>query len=121
MYKLRTPLVGGILWLQLSCVFQREIERLRKEGSQTLLQEQESIRQEIINQQKLLQTSIFTSVHEDPVVYPRLRIRWKPPVTFDEKALSALCSKYGPINTLVVVNKSALIEFQKQSDAVSYN
>uniref|UniRef100_A0A023F797 Putative molecular chaperone dnaj superfamily n=1 Tax=Triatoma infestans TaxID=30076 RepID=A0A023F797_TRIIF len=100
-----------------------EIERLRKEGSQQLKEEMESLRQQIYNE-KFLKTS--TEEVNDRISY-RLRIRWKSEKNdscnggYDNEKLLQLFSKYGSITVLIVSQKkggSALLEFERVESAL---
>ncbi|XP_073970276.1 dnaJ homolog subfamily C member 17 [Rhodnius prolixus] len=102
-----------------------EIERLRKEGSQQLKEEMESLRQTIYNE------SLFkTKAKEAEDSIYRLKIRWKSKKNdscngYDNEKLIQLFSKYGNIAVLIVSkNKggSALIEFETGESALkAYN
>ncbi|KAK9498618.1 hypothetical protein O3M35_003211 [Rhynocoris fuscipes] len=100
-----------------------EIERLRKEGSQQLKEEMESIRQQILKE-TLSQTKQNDAA--DGGLF-RLKIKWKSDKNdpnnggYDAENLSKIFSKYGDISVLVVSQKkkgSGLIEFEKGESAL---
>lgn len=109
-------------------LFQEEFERLRKEGSKLLEEEQEFMRQQL-HEEKVMQSSAKSNW--DPSKH-RIKIRWKAtsddPANggYSEAVLNKFLSKYGDINVLVMSpkkNGSALVEFKTQEAAemaVSY-
>ncbi|XP_055605368.1 dnaJ homolog subfamily C member 17-like [Uranotaenia lowii] len=109
-------------------IFQEEFERLRKEGSKLVAEEQELMRQQLrqeLSQQQKQQSSYDPSKH-------RIKIKWKAEKCdpenggYSETVLQKFLSKYGDINVLVMSPKktgSALVEFKTQEAAemaVSY-
>jgi DnaJ family protein C protein 17 len=92
-----------------------EIERLRKQGSQQLAEEQEKIRQELANEKK--QAS-------NVIVPGRLKVSWKinPEIedVYSYDKLYSILQKYGNINALIISSKkkgSAIVEFANKNDA----
>ncbi|XP_055547060.1 dnaJ homolog subfamily C member 17 [Wyeomyia smithii] len=109
-------------------LFQEEFERLRKEGSKLIEEEQELMRQQL-REEKAMQS--FAKSSWDPSKH-RIKIRWKAASDdltnggYSEAVLNKFLSKYGDINVLVMSpkkNGSALVEFKTQEAAemaVSY-
>ncbi|XP_053692669.1 dnaJ homolog subfamily C member 17 [Sabethes cyaneus] len=109
-------------------LFQEEFERLRKEGSKLIEEEQELMRQQL-REEKAMQSAAKSSW--DPSKH-RIKIRWKAASDdpsnggYSEAVLNKFLSKYGDINVLVMSpkkNGSALVEFKTQEAAemaVSY-
>jgi len=99
---------------------QFEIERLKKEGSRALLEEQENIRQEILKENtrnaSFLQSSVPIS-GSALAQAPRLKIKWKSTHAISHDRLQTVASKYGNVTALVVMKKSALVEFSSQKEA----
>lgn len=100
---------------------QAEIERLRKEGSKLLEQEQEFL----LNEIKKGHTEI-PEENEEETKTPKLKIKWKAKKGDDKNGgysytvLYGLFVKYGDILNLLVSNKkngSAIIEFSSRSAA----
>uniref|UniRef100_A0A2R5LDQ6 DnaJ homolog subfamily C member 17 n=1 Tax=Ornithodoros turicata TaxID=34597 RepID=A0A2R5LDQ6_9ACAR len=91
--------------------FEKEIERLRKEGSKKLEEERELLRKQI--EEELGKRS-------EPVQWqPRLKLKWKAQKgaadEYDEESLRKTFSKYGHITCLIVSAKkkgSALVEYE---------
>ncbi|XP_075226797.1 dnaJ homolog subfamily C member 17 [Lycorma delicatula] len=91
---------------------QAEIERLRKEGSKQLHEEIEHVKQQVLEEQRNLASSVPTQ--------KRLKVRWKSSKDdetnggYNSENLDKMFSKYGDIEALAVSSKkkgSALIEF----------
>uniref|UniRef100_A0A0K8TM17 DnaJ homolog subfamily C member 17 n=1 Tax=Tabanus bromius TaxID=304241 RepID=A0A0K8TM17_TABBR len=91
-----------------------EIERLRKEGSKLLEEEQELMRNQIREELLRKETSFDSSKH-------RIKIKWKAGKTdpdngnYNEDSLRKYLQKYGEIVALVLSSKkngSALVEFK---------
>lgn len=109
-------------------LFQEEFERLRKEGSKLIEEEQELMRQQL-REEKAMQNSVKSNW--DPSKH-RIKIRWNATSDdpenggYSETVLNKFLSKYGDINVLVMSpkkNGSALVEFKTQEAAemaVSY-
>ncbi|CAG0879851.1 unnamed protein product [Darwinula stevensoni] len=87
--------------------FQAEIERLRKEGSQVLKAEQESLRRHLYDED-----SSSSQGTED--VGARLKVIWKGSQgKYDQETLKRIFNKYGDVSVVVISKKkkgSALIE-----------
>ncbi|XP_062561069.1 dnaJ homolog subfamily C member 17 [Armigeres subalbatus] len=103
-------------------LFQEEFERLRKEGSKLLEEEQEFMRQQL-REEKTLQDKSHSSW--DPSKH-RIKIKWKAGKEdpdnggYTQEILTKFLSKYGDINVLVMSpkkNGSALVEFKTQNAA----
>ncbi|XP_050083355.1 dnaJ homolog subfamily C member 17 [Anopheles aquasalis] len=103
-------------------LFQEEFDRLRKEGSKLIQEEQELMRQQLQEELRLIQTAAAPTW--DPSQH-RVKIRWKADKTdtgnggYTEEILRKFLNKYGDLNALVMSprkNGSALVEF-KQKDA----
>lgn len=93
-----------------------EIERLRKQGSQQLAEEQEKIRQELANERKQTGSSA--------IVPGRLKVSWKiipdNEDSYPYDKLYSILQKYGNINALIISSKkrgSAIVEFANKRDA----
>ncbi|KAK7478984.1 hypothetical protein BaRGS_00029745 [Batillaria attramentaria] len=92
-----------------------EIQRLRKEGSRLLEQEQEFLRQQMKDDE-----ASTNQDDEDPsedTETPKIKIRWssKKPTTYSEEYLQALFSRYGRIANILISSKKksgAIIEFE---------
>lgn len=98
---------------------QKEVERLRKEGSKALQEEQELIRQQILKEQQGKFSFVSAA---DPTKSeaegPRIKVKWSKgenPRSYDR--LLQTYSKYGKVVTLVVGKKCAIVEFKNQTDA----
>lgn len=91
---------------------QAEIERLRKQGSKQLEEEQELMREQL---KKESEGHCMDDLDEGTV--SRIKIKWKAGASvgeYDEKCLRTTFSKYGDISAVVISKKkkgSALIEF----------
>lgn len=109
-------------------LFQEEFERLRKEGSKLIEDEQELMRQQL-REEKAMQSGKESSWDASK---HRIKIKWKAEkddITnggYSQEVLNKFLSKYGEINVLVMSpkkNGSALVEFKTQEAAemaVSY-
>ena len=91
-----------------------EIERLQKEGSRLLAEEQEKIRREIHEEKKNVVVSQPTTV----------KVSWKAdsskPDVYTRDKLYTILQKYGNIAELIVSSKkkgSAIVEFANRKDA----
>jgi len=91
---------------------QAEIERLRREGSRQLEEEQEIMREQLKKEMQGLH------VEEPDDGNCRLKVRWKASsssdANYDDGKLDKLFSKYGIVTAIVISKKkggSALIEF----------
>jgi len=99
----------------------KEVERLKKEGSAALREEQELIRQQLLKEQKDKVSFIQKTYHsEEPEIggNPKFKIKWSPSVLIDETKLRNILSRYGKIVNLVVIKRTALVEFEDGDDAV---
>jgi DnaJ family protein C protein 17 len=99
---------------------QKEIDRLKKEGSRALREEQELIRQQILKEQQgkvsFLQEVLRPNVADDSNK-PRFKVKWINNHLYDHDKLMNIFQVYGNISTLVVLKKSALVEYLSQEDA----
>ncbi|KAL8594759.1 hypothetical protein ACOMHN_047477 [Nucella lapillus] len=91
-----------------------EIERLRKEGSKLLEQEQQFMKEQMNSSKKVDDDS-----DSDNGETPKLKIRWNSKRgdtgAYDEEDLSALFGRYGQITNIIISTKkkgSAIIEFE---------
>lgn len=92
----------------------REIERLRKEGSEQLQRENELMKKQIAEEIRQMKEQEQSNL-------PRLKVKWnRKLVTYDDDTLSKLLSQYGAINCLVLSKKgnSAIVEFKKTESAL---
>ncbi|PSN46905.1 DnaJ subfamily C member 17 [Blattella germanica] len=103
---------------------QAEIERLRKEGSKQVEEEQEIVRQQIIEEMK--NTKISEGV-SDGSNQNRLKVRWEAAKDdpdnggYSKEILQKIFSKYGDIMALIISSKrkgSALVEFKTKEAAI---
>ncbi|XP_055380397.1 dnaJ homolog subfamily C member 17 [Condylostylus longicornis] len=94
-------------------ILQAEIERLRKEGSLLLQEEQELMKKQLSAEKIKLENQYNSSQH-------KIKIKWKvnadPKLNYTEEVLKNYFKKYGDIVAIVVSSKnsSALIEFKTQ-------
>ncbi|XP_310387.6 dnaJ homolog subfamily C member 17 [Anopheles gambiae] len=104
-------------------LFQEEFERLRKEGSKLIQEEQELMRRQLQEELRMMQTA--TAPSWDPAQH-RIKIRWKADRGdaanggYTEDVLRKFLSKYGDLNALVMSprkNGSALVEFRAKDAA----
>uniref|UniRef100_A0A182JY39 J domain-containing protein n=1 Tax=Anopheles christyi TaxID=43041 RepID=A0A182JY39_9DIPT len=104
-------------------LFQEEFERLRKEGSKLIQEEQELMRRQLQEELRMMQTA--TAPSWDPAQH-RIKIRWKADKSdaenggYTEEVLRKFLSKYGDVNALVMSprkNGSALVEFREKDAA----
>jgi len=93
-----------------------EIARLRKQGSEELVREQENIRQELANEKR--------SFSQISTVSGKLKLSWKTDPEEDEfysrEKLFSILNKYGDISALVISTKkkgSAIVEYCNKKDA----
>lgn len=105
---------------------QAEIERLRKEGSKLLEQEQERLKEEIKEGQTRLEQQEETQNNSSVSETPKLKVKWKCKKNDDTnggyspKILTDLFNKYGNILNLIMSKKkggSAIVEFSLWTDA----
>ncbi|XP_053671231.1 dnaJ homolog subfamily C member 17 [Anopheles nili] len=98
-------------------LFQEEFDRLRKEGSKLIKEEQEMMRRQLQEELRMMQTASVPSW--DPAQH-RVKIRWKADKTdssnggYSEAVLRKFLNKYGELGVLVMSprkNGSALVEF----------
>ncbi|CAL8144111.1 unnamed protein product [Orchesella dallaii] len=97
---------------------QKEVDRLRKEGSRALREEQELIRQQILKEQEGKFSFLSSEDSVKEAEGPRIKVKWgknNSPKSYDN--LMKIFSKYGKVATLVVGKKSAIVEFGNQTDA----
>jgi len=105
-------------------LLRKEVERLKKEGSAALREEQEIIRQQLLKEQKdkvsFIQETYHYSEEQDEGGNSRakFKIKWSPSVLIDESKLRNILSRYGKIANLVVIKRTALVEFENEEDAV---
>lgn len=93
-----------------------EIERLRKQGSSQLAEEQERIRKELAKERE--QSS------NGRTLTGKLKVSWKVdpenPNAYTHEKLHAILQKYGNINALILSSKkpgSAIVEYANKKDA----
>ncbi|XP_061193875.1 dnaJ homolog subfamily C member 17-like [Saccostrea echinata] len=105
---------------------QAEIERLRKEGSKLLEQEQERLREEIREGQKRLEPEEGTENESSIPDTPKLKVKWKCKKNDDtnggysSEILTDLFSKYGDVLNLIMSKKkggTAIVEFASWTEA----
>lgn len=98
---------------------EKEVERLRKEGSRALKEEQELIRQQILKEQQGKFSFVSSAAPSADVEdTPRIKVKWQKgtsPKSYD--SLMQCFSKYGPVLTIVVGKKCAIVEYKTQNDA----
>lgn len=94
---------------------QAEIERLQREGSRLLEQEQELLKEQMKKEQQEA-----TIIQRDPEALPRLKIKWKASKTdqdnggYSADILNKIFSVYGEVTALAISSKkngSAIVEF----------
>uniref|UniRef100_A0A182NSR1 DnaJ homolog subfamily C member 17 n=1 Tax=Anopheles dirus TaxID=7168 RepID=A0A182NSR1_9DIPT len=104
-------------------LFQEEFERLRKEGSKLIKEEQELMRRQLQEELRMMQTG--SASNWDPAQH-RIKIRWKADKGdatnggYSEEVLRKFLSKYGDLNALVMSPRkvgSALVEFRTKDAA----
>jgi len=97
--------------------FAAEVERLRKEGSRQLEEEQEAMRKQMAEEARVKASEKETSGTA------RVKVRWDRKAVswpYDKDNLISIFSKYGEVTAVVVNAKkggSALIEFARMSEA----
>ncbi|XP_048738099.2 dnaJ homolog subfamily C member 17-like [Ostrea edulis] len=105
---------------------QAEIDRLRKEGSQLLEQEQERLKEEIREGQKRLEPEEEKDDNNSIPNTPKLKVKWKCKKNdetnggYGSENLTNLFNKYGDILNLIMSKKkggSAIVEFASWKDA----
>nr|XP_022329844.1 dnaJ homolog subfamily C member 17-like [Crassostrea virginica]XP_022329846.1 dnaJ homolog subfamily C member 17-like [Crassostrea virginica]XP_022329847.1 dnaJ homolog subfamily C member 17-like [Crassostrea virginica] len=105
---------------------QAEIERLRKEGSKLLEEEQERLKEEIREGQTRLQQQDETENDNSVSETPKLKVKWKCKKNdetnggYNSEILTDLFSKYGDILNLIMSKKkggSAIVEFRSWTNA----
>ncbi|XP_021949967.1 dnaJ homolog subfamily C member 17 [Folsomia candida] len=94
-------------------LLKKEIDRLKKEGSRALREEQELIRQQIIKEQqdKMTLLHVHAIDNEGQKVRPKLKVKWSSSVMIDEAKLKNIFQKYGEVTNIIVIKRSALVEF----------
>jgi len=95
----------------------REIERLRKEGSRQLVEEQEAMKRQLAEER------LGQRREEEDSVGGRLKVKWdrKGVTQYTQDTLTRIFSKYGEVRGVVVNTKkggSALVELASRSCAV---
>ncbi|XP_058059949.1 dnaJ homolog subfamily C member 17 [Anopheles bellator] len=104
-------------------LFQEEFDRLRKEGSKLIQEEQELMRKQLQEELRLIQTAAAPTW--DPSQH-RVKIRWKADKNdpanggYTEDILRKFLTKYGDLNALVMSPRktgSALVEFKSKDAA----
>ncbi|KAH7972776.1 dnaJ homolog subfamily C member 17 [Rhipicephalus sanguineus] len=91
---------------------EKEVERLRREGSRQLAEERELLQRQMKQQMQ--------QKDEQPDDLTRVKVRWKqqPGLRgYTETSLRQRLSQYGTISCLVFRNGSALVEFERPSAA----
>ncbi|XP_062579398.1 dnaJ homolog subfamily C member 17-like isoform X2 [Saccostrea cucullata] len=105
---------------------QAEIERLRKEGSKLLEEEQERLREEIREGQKRLEPDEGANNDSSVPDTPKLKVKWKCKKNDDtnggysSEILTDLFSKYGDVLNLIMSKKkggTAIVEFGSWAEA----
>lgn len=100
-------------------VLQQEIERLRKEGSRLVAEEQEKLQQQLREEASQLYNDADTGV--------RLRVKWRSAKNdvsnggYNVVSLQHIFEKYGEVSALLVSKKkngSAIVEFSSHDAAV---
>ena len=96
----------------------KEIERLRREGSRLLEEEQESMKQQIRDEK----FKGFSGAKSNDSVQPRIKVKWdrKAECQYSREQLEKIFSKYGPVTGVVMSEKkggSALVEFEGMTAA----
>merc|ERR1719361_1084034 len=97
--------------------FAAEVERLRKEGSRQLEEEQEAMKKQMAEEARAKASEKETSGTA------RVKVRWDRKAVswpYDKDNLISIFSKYGEVTAVVVNAKkggSALIEFARMSEA----
>uniref|UniRef100_A0A0M3IF30 DnaJ homolog subfamily C member 17 n=1 Tax=Ascaris lumbricoides TaxID=6252 RepID=A0A0M3IF30_ASCLU len=111
--------------LRAQAQLQKEIERLRKEGSEMLRRERENIEREIHRKRDAFMAAATSSSDaEYSEAEARLRLKWKRGLNdsdYDETELRRIFGKYGRISALVMSSSnkgSAIIEFCNAKDAL---
>ncbi|XP_035895241.1 dnaJ homolog subfamily C member 17 [Anopheles stephensi] len=104
-------------------LFQEEFERLRKEGSKLIQEEQELMRRQLQEELRMMQTASTPSWDSSQ---HRIKIRWKAEKSdttnggYTEEMLRKFLTKYGDLIALVMSprkNGSALVEFRTKDAA----
>nr|XP_040582853.1 dnaJ homolog subfamily C member 17-like [Lepeophtheirus salmonis]XP_040582854.1 dnaJ homolog subfamily C member 17-like [Lepeophtheirus salmonis] len=91
-----------------------EIERLREEGSKELQEEQELMKSQLFN---LSDSEPYNST--TPSSTDKIKLKWKKEdERYNKESLEKIFFKYGDIQNIIVLGKSALIEM-KDSNAAS--
>ncbi|VDM46843.1 unnamed protein product [Toxocara canis] len=111
--------------LRAQAQLQKEIERLRKEGSEMLRRECENIEREIHRKREAFGAAASSSAQgEYSGAEGRLRLKWKRGLNncdYDETKLRSIFEKYGRISTLVMSpggKATAIVEFVNARDAL---
>ncbi|XP_029847028.3 dnaJ homolog subfamily C member 17 [Ixodes scapularis] len=103
---------------------QKEIERLRKEGSTQLEEQRELLRKQVAEELRLS----AEKKQKDADWLPRLKVKWKTAKSstaddspaYTEESLREIFSKYGIVTCLIVSSKkkgSALLEYESAPSA----
>lgn len=97
-----------------------EVERLRREGSKILEQENDYIRRQIEKEIEELKAEKLKKSTNDSL--PRLKCKWDRKLELTEKQLRTKFQSCGQISGLVVKNNTAIVEFEHTQSAVdAYN
>ncbi|XP_059080520.1 dnaJ homolog subfamily C member 17-like [Tigriopus californicus] len=106
----------------------REIERLRREGSRVLEEEQERLSREIRGAQAQSGASPTRTASSQAYPLPstpaesaKLKVRWKDDAAYDQSQLRQIFAKYGDVGEVIVLGKpgkmSGLVEMHSRSAA----
>lgn len=95
----------------------REIDRLRKEGSRQLAEEQEALKRQLAEER------LGQRKEQEDSVGGRLKVKWdrKGSMVYTEESLHRIFTKYGEVAGIVVSSKkggSAIVELATRSSAV---
>ena len=99
--------------------FAAEVERLRKEGSRQLEEEQEAMKKQMAEEARAKASGNGTTGG----AAARVKVRWDRKVVswpYDKDSLTSIFSKYGEVTAVVVNAKkggSALVEFANMAEA----
>eukprot|EP00088_Acartia_fossae_P005440 TRINITY_DN12408_c0_g1_i1.p1 TRINITY_DN12408_c0_g1~~TRINITY_DN12408_c0_g1_i1.p1 ORF type:complete len:300 (+),score=55.89 TRINITY_DN12408_c0_g1_i1:72-971(+) len=100
----------------------REIERLRKEGSKRLQEEQELMRKQIAEEEAKRTSAKAAPTAQSATAPARIKVKWShsSDSPYNRESLEKIFNKYGTVSGVVVNEKkggSALVEFQDLSCA----
>jgi len=96
----------------------REIERLRKEGSQQLEKEQQFMREQLAKEAANPRPNLVPEANQKA----KIKVKWSKSENspYNKESLEKIFTKYGQVTAVVVNEKkggSALIEFESAADA----